>query len=392
MIVARVFAVLALFTLAGFHARDARSSETEDRTASGFPAEIVSLGARLFIDTNFSRNRSQSCSSCHDPANAFAESRDSEVGGAVSPGDDSVTLGSRNAPSLTYVSLVPDFHFDALGNATGGLFVDGRAVNLVEQAAEPFLNPVEMNMPDVSAVVARLTENENYVAIFEAVFGPSVLANEERAFLAMRESIAAYLRSPQLARFDSKYDRWLRGEESLSPLEEQGRVLFFSNLVNCIQCHLRDNGGSRHAETFSNYRFHNIGIPANPVLRAAGAVSDDFVDQGLLHNPRVDDPLARGRFRVPGLRNVAVTGPFMHNGVFGELETAVLFYSKFTVVNAESAVNPETGHAWAVPEVPETVDLDLLEEGQPIDAKRAAAIAAFLRTLTDRRYEHLLAQ
>lgn len=353
---------------------------------------IAGIGAQLFFDANLSRNRTQSCSTCHDPAYAFSDSRDNGVGAAVSLGDDGESLGRRNAPSLTYAALVPDFHRDEFGEPVGGLFIDGRAENMVEQAAEPFLNPIEMALPDIETVVRRVGENENYVTQLTEQFGQALFEDDARVFLAVRESIAAYLRSPQLSSFDSKYDRFLRGEDHLSPLEEQGRVLFFSNLVNCSQCHLHDNGGNPGRETFTNNRYHNIGVPANPVLRDAKAVDEGFVDEGLFANPVVDDVTTRGKFRVPGLRNVAVTGPYMHNGVFSELETAILFYSKFTVVNADSVVNPETGRPWAEAEIKETVDHDLLQDGQPIDASRALALAAFLRTLTDRRYESLLDQ
>lgn len=355
-------------------------------------ALIAGIGAQLFFDANLSRNRTQSCSTCHDPAHAFSDQRAGGVGAAVSLGDDGESLGQRNAPSLTYASLVPEFHFNEHGEPVGGLFVDGRAQNLVEQAAEPFLNPIEMALPDIETVAKRVGENENYVTQLKAQFGQALFDDDEEVFLAVRESIAAYLRSPQLSSYDSKYDRFLRGEEDLSPLEEQGRVLFFSNLVNCSQCHLHDNGSDPGRETFTNNRYHNIGVPANPALREANAVDDRFVDEGLFANPATDDMNARGKFRVPGLRNVAVTGPYMHNGVFSELETAILFYSKFTVVNVDSVVNPETGRPWADAEIAETVDHDLLQDGQPIDAARARALAAFLRTLTDRRYEALLDQ
>jgi len=82
----------------------------------------------------------------------------------------------------------------------------------------------------------------------------------------------------------------------------------------------------------------------------------------------------------------------MHNGVFRDLTTAVLFYGKFTLSDLQSQTNPETGLDWGEAEVPETVNLELLREGQPLNRDRAAALVAFLRTLTDRRYESLLAQ
>jgi cytochrome c peroxidase len=110
----------------------------------------------------------------------------------------------------------------------------------------------------------------------------------------------------------------------------------------------------------------------------------------LLQNPNVNDSTQSGRFRVPSLRNVAVTGPYMHNGVFQELETAIVFYNRFLIATDESEINPETRQPWGSAEIPQTVDLDLLREGQPLTKQRVSQLVAFLKTLTDQRYEHLL--
>ena len=109
-----------------------------------------------------------------------------------------------------------------------------------------------------------------------------------------------------------------------------------------------------------------------------------------MQNPGVRDPGQAGRFRVPSLRNVAVTGPYMHNGVFQKLETAILFYNRFLLGSEESLVNPETGRPWGPAEVPETIDEELLRGGQPLTEARVSYLVAFLETLTDARYEHLL--
>ena len=98
----------------------------------------------------------------------------------------------------------------------------------------------------------------------------------------------------------------------------------------------------------------------------------------------------KGKFKVPSLRNVAVTAPYMHNGVFKKLETAVHYYNQFIVNNRSTRTNPETGRAWAAPEVNENLSRELLRQGQPMDQQRLDAIVAFLKTLTDKRYEALL--
>jgi cytochrome c peroxidase len=90
------------------------------------------------------------------------------------------------------------------------------------------------------------------------------------------------------------------------------------------------------------------------------------------------------------LRNVAVTGPYMHNGVFQELETAIIFYNRFLLGSEESRINPETNQPWGEAEVPSTIELELLREGQPLTDRRVSQLVAFLETLTDLRYEHLL--
>ena len=98
-----------------------------------------------------------------------------------------------------------------------------------------------------------------------------------------------------------------------------------------------------------------------------------------------------GKFKVPTLRNVAVTAPYMHNGVFEELETVVIFYNKYILTNIESQTNPETGERWGDPEVPPgAADLDLLSDGQPVSPMQVDLLVTFLELLTDRRYEHLL--
>lgn len=346
------------------------------------------LGRALFFDTNLSLTRSQSCATCHDPAYAFTDGRENSIAGAVSLGDDKVSVGDRNTPSISYANLVPEFRVNETGEYIGGLFLDGRSASLAEQAKEPFLNPIEMAMPDRASVVARVQENRIYEVSFEALYGPDLFEDTDRAFEAVAESIAAFEQSSDFSTFDSKYDRYLQGDYIMTAQEEIGRLLFFSQLISCHSCHLLDLRETAIGEVFTNHKYSNIGIPVNKLVRERNGVSD--VDVGLLGNPKVNDLKEAGKFRVPSLRNVAVTGPYMHNGVFAELETAIIFYDKYLMNTKESNTNPESQLPWGEPEVAENIDLDLLKQGQPITVERASALAAFLRTLTDRRYEHLL--
>jgi len=354
--------------------------------------ELANLGQALFFDNNLSATRNQSCASCHDSGQAFSDSRDNGVSGAASLGDDGGSLGDRNTPGTTYASLIPDFHKNEKDEYIGGYFLDGRAATMVDQAAEPFVNPLEMALPDVAAVVERVRENAYYVAALREHFGESIFSDSEEAFRAITESIVAFERTELFTPFDSKYDRYLQGEYELTADEEIGRVLFFSQIINCSSCHLLDTREFFPHEVFSNHRYHNIGVPTNKQLREKNGIAVSHRDLGLLQNPAVNDPAMAGKFRVPSLRNVAVTGPYMHNGVFQDLRTAILFYNRFTLSNLKSQTNPETGARWRAPEVAETVDLELLREGQPLAENYVVALVAFLRALTDQRYESLLDQ
>ena len=353
-------------------------------------AALADLGRALFFDANLSLSRTLSCASCHSPARAFIDVRDNGVGAAVSLGADGRALGHRNAPSVAYAALVPPFTRDTHGRYVGGLFHDGHARDLAAQAAQPLLNALEMQMPSAQAVVARVGENPRYVADFTRHFGAQLFDASETALAAIGRALAAFERTPLFVAFDSRYDRYLRGELTLRDDEEQGRVLFFSSLTNCTRCHLADSASSRHHESFSNFRYFNIGLPANAAVRARNGRGPQQVDAGLGDNPAVNDPREAGKFRVPSLRNVALTAPYMHNGVFKDLYTAIFFYNQHLVKNAANAVNPETGQAWGPAEVVATVDHALLSQGQPLDEQRIALIIAFLRTLTDRRLEPLL--
>ncbi|RVU39838.1 c-type cytochrome [Hwanghaeella grinnelliae] len=351
----------------------------------------VALGRSLFFDTNLSRNRTMACATCHDPEHAFTDPRETEAGRSVSLGDDGASLGDRNTPTAAYARFSPVFHKNADGFYVGGQFLDGREADLKGQAGGPPLNPIEMGMPDEATVVERIKENPVYVASFNKIYGAGTLDDAEAAYDAMAESIAAFEQTAFFSPFDSKYDRFLRGEVKLSKQEELGRVLFFSQqFTNCNKCHQLQTSQVSREETFSNYRFHNIGIPANPAARAVNGKEPGFIDRGLLDNPGVDDPVEDGKYKVPTLRNVAVTGPYMHNGVFEDLRTTVVFYNKYNTKKAAGQINPETGKPWGPPEVTENLSLEELEHGPALDDKRIDAIVAFLKTLTDRRYEHLL--
>lgn len=113
------------------------------------------------------------------------------------------------------------------------------------------------------------------------------------------------------------------------------------------------------------------------------------MDEGLFANPAVDSLAAKGKFKVPTLRNVAVTEPYMHNGVFRDLETVIKFYDHFLPGSAFPN-NPETGEAWAAPEVAENFSEAEIINGTALTQSQVESMVCFLRTLTDQRYEHLI--
>jgi len=345
------------------------------------------LGKVLYFDKNLSKNRTQSCATCHNPDAGFVDDRNNGVGAQVSLGDDGKSLGDRTAPTAAYAMYSPKFHYDAKKKKyIGGQFWDGREATLAGQAGGPPTNPIEMGMADKKAVVDRLLENAYYVETFKKVYGADIFESNDNAYAAMADSIEKFEQTSEFAPFDSKYDRFLKGEYDLTPLEDLGRSLFFSQANNsCATCHVF-KGEDKQGETFTNYEFHNIGVPVNTELRAKNGVT--AIDKGLLNNPAVTDEKEMGKYKVPTLRNVAVTAPYMHNGVFKELKTVVEFYDKYNH-KMRRANNPETGKPWAQPEVKDTISLEELKAKKQNDRK-VEALVAFMKILTDKRYEHLL--
>ncbi len=367
-----VVAMLIAFSSVSLSASDALSKEA--------------LGQILFFDKNLSNNRTQACATCHNPDSGFVDNRDNGVKKMASMGDNNKSIGDREAPTASYAKFSPAFHFDEKKQKyIGGQFWDGRASTLEDQAGGPPLNPDEMGMLSKKDVVNRIKENELYVNSFKTLFGNDILEDKEKAYSALTQVIAAFERTDEFSPFDSKYDRYLKGEYDLTPLEDLGKSIFFSNNNNsCASCHVL-KGEDEEGETFTNYEFHNIGTPENKILRAKNGVKE--LDKGLLNNPAVKDEKQMGKYKVPTLRNVAVTAPYMHNGVFSDLKTVIEFYDKYN--NKERTINPETGKVWDEPEVKDTISTKELKAKELSDRK-VEAIEAFLKLLTDKKYENLL--
>jgi cytochrome c peroxidase len=331
-----------------------------------------SLGKRLFFEESLSTPPGQACAACHDPRVAFA---DPDTGLPVSRGARPGLYGSRNDQPVAYAAFVPPRRWDPEeGLWVGGLFWDGRADTLEEQAQGPPLNPVEMANPDVSTIAGTLRALE-YAGLFDEVYGAGALRDPAKAFDHMADAIAAYERTTEVSPFDSKYDRWLRGEAALTAQEKRGLEIFEAEAEgNCAACHPSRPGKDGSPPLFTDFTYDSLGVPPNPEspfylldarLNPAGFA---FVDRGL--GAVVKDSAHDGKFRVPTLRNVALTGPYMHNGVFKTLFQVVAFYNTRDVAR------------WPAPEVPANVNREELGNLR-LTNQEVEDLVAFLRTLTD---------
>ncbi len=238
------------------------------------------LGAALFTDKRLSKDGSLSCATCHDPARGFTD------GQPVALGIHGAT-GTRNTPTIYGVAN------------QSKLFWDGRAGSLEEQALGPLTSPIEM-AADPDEVVRRLAADEGYLQRFKAVYGgpPTV----ER----MTRALASFQRAVKLA--PSPYDRWRNGEaDAISEAAKRG-YRTFSQAGKCSVCH--------RGTELTDGEFHNLGMAPDPQQPDLGRFA---VTQFAAH---------RGAFKTPTLYNVALTGPYMHDGSLSTLEEVVEFYDQ----------------------------------------------------------------
>jgi cytochrome c peroxidase len=357
--------------------------------SSGSATTKEQLGKLIFTDTNLSQPIGQSCADCHAPAAAF---RDPESDYSTSMGAVAGRFGARNAPTALYARFIPPLHFDGSTERwIGGLFWDGRANTLEAQAALPMLNPLEMNNPDRAAVVAAV-RSAAYAPAFRRVFGADALDDTDRAFADVTDALAAYERTPELAPFSSKYDRYLAGEATLTEQEQRGLAIFDDPARgNCASCHPSRPSADGTPPLFTDFSYANIGIPRyrnSRFYKQTHGLNPDgaaYVDHGLAAT--VGDPAQDGKFRVPTLRNVMRSRPYGHNGYFDNVPYIVSF------LNSRDVGSPEVGEcarharggptlcAWQPPEVPATVDPRVGHLGLSI--QDLADVVAFLDTLTD---------
>ncbi len=290
----------------------------------GFSPQQIDLGRYLFFDPLLSGNHKQACASCHQPERGFAD------GKAVSAGANG-DAGSRSTPGLWNVGFLQR------------LFWDARAGSLQQQALIPLLAAHEMaNTPE--QLLTDLQNNAHYPALFRQAFAGSGTIELEQVATAL----AAFQSS--LISLNSRYDHYAHGyHQALTEPEIKGMNVFRSFVARCAECHT--------PPLFTNQQIAVIGTP-EPDGRAFDPGAGDKAGQEKL----------RGGFKVPTLRNIALTAPYMHSGRFATLEDATEFYSK------------GRGHA-----VPPGEDLllhwHIWEPG--LSAEEVSQIVAFLGSLTD---------
>jgi cytochrome c peroxidase len=349
------------------------------------------LGKRIFFDKNLSEPAGTSCASCHDPARGFAGNNGSKLGVAL--GSRPGHFAARNTPSVMYLKFARPFHLhweeDApLVDAYGGFFWDGRVDQLADVPKQPLLNPNEMNNASSSDVLEKLRRSE-YASEFRQEFGE--WSDAERALQALGQALAAYLMSPELSPFSSKYDRYIQHRAEFSAEEALGLRLFKDSAKGgCSECHeLHDTMPTPERSLFTNYAFDAVGVPRNTKLPLNG--ERNHFDLGLCQrpNPRFnsDSPEFCGAFRTPSLRNVALRESFMHNGAFSSLRDVVRFY-------ATRSTNPQRWYAGAEfddlpPKYRQYVNVDQAPynrhagDAPALNTREIDAIVAFLGTLSD---------
>lgn len=356
------------------------------------------MGEFLYFDENLSEPADQSCASCHLLPTFVDPDSDLPVSEGVVLG----LFGGRNSPSSAYAMYAPTLHFDAgEGLWIGGQFWDGRATGdvlgdpLADRALGPFLNPVEMANTSKAQVIADVAVSE-YADLFEQVWGSGSLSDVEAAYDQVALSIAAFERTQLFGQFSSKYDYYLqtclaaggnmdecakgigkvakKAGKIFSNEEWYGMQLFMGENNNdgildkgegamCSACHVADwtpDPGNVVVPLwapegwippmFTDFTFDNLGVPKNTEYPLDPNAP---VDIGL--GPIVGDPGENGKFKVMPLRNIGLTEPYAHNGLFKSLKEITHFYNTRDVLGAL-----KKGADWPLPEYPDTVNIDEL--------------------------------
>ena len=326
--------------------------------------EKIALGDRLFNDIRFSATGDVSCATCHDAAKAFTDAPLT-----VSEGINGLT-GTRNAPTVV----------NSAYNRTQ--FWDGRSPDLEDQALHPFLNPVEMALPNHDVLLDIVRGDDAYVKSFKEVFG---VRARDINMIHVTQAIASFERT-QVAG-DSPFDRWyFRADKAaMSDSAVRGFDVFLKD-GRCVSCHTIEQD---HA-LFTDHLFHNIGVGMNDIQGRVPELAGAFlkakadgidVDVAVLtdadtsHLGRfavVDELNTVGAFKTSTLRNIAITAPYMHDGSIATLREVVEHYNNGGVSNPGDPVN------------------DFLSGGiKPLNLsdQQIDDLVAFMEALTSRQFE-----
>ncbi len=388
---------LAIPTLGSLLACSASPGDGAPPMASA-PAALsaaAALGERIFHDESLSASGRLACATCHAPEHAFA----APPGGGPVPlgGPQLGVAGFRNAPSLKYLAANPPFFFDAEGTPTGGFDRDGRAGSLAAQARRPFLSAHEMANATPAAVVAKVAAAA-YAAEFRAAFGDDILTKPDEAFERMLLALQRYeLEDVEaFAPYSSKYDRFLAGSALFSAQELRGLALFNDpTRGNCAGCHPSARGPDGAPPLFTDFTYDNLGVPRNPAIPANAAPG--YFDLGICGPDRTDVVTARpdlcGAFKVPTLRNIALTAPYFHNGRFATLREALQFYVRRDTNPAEFYPLDAGGQPVKFDDLPVAYRANVNTTEVPYDRHAGDVpalsdsdiedVIAFLNTLTD---------
>jgi len=281
------------------------------------------LGRKLFYDGRLSRDGTVSCSFCHEQSSAFTHH-----GHDFSHGIDNQE-GFRNTPSIQNLIFQNEFFYDGASNSM-------EMISIV-----PIHNPVEMD-ENLANIVAKLKQDPVYVKLFNEAFDGGQITSGN-TLKALAQFMTMMISS------NSRYDKYARNEVggSLNSQELQGLNVFKNK---CSTCHATD--------LFTDNSFRNNGLPPNPNLNDIGRETVTGFEAD------------RHKFKVPSLRNVALTAPYMHDGRFGSLASVLNFYSNGVQNSA-------------------TLDPHLSQNGMlgiSLSQEEKDAIIAFLKTLTDEEY------
>ena len=363
-------------------------------------SRLEEIGRQIFHDQNLSEPRGTACISCHIPNRGFAGNHGSTIG--VPLGSRANVLGGRNAMSNAYAAFVPKFTFRVQGgdvDPVGGLFWDGRADTLAQQALGPLLNPLEMNNPDAASVLAKIASGI-YGKKFRDEFGANIFSNPTLAFQKVGEAVAAYERTAELQPFTSKYDQFIQGKASLTPQEANGMKVFMDpNKGNCASCHtMNPQSANPRDSLFTDFSHYALGVPRN--ARIPRNANPSFYDLGLCGPDRNKPALTAdvpanvtieqfcGRFRMVSLRNTAERPAWMHNGYFTRLRDVVSFYATRNTDPKRwygpQGVPDDLPQAYLGNIIRDRVPFNRLPSAGPaLTAREIDDVVAFLRTLSD---------